>query len=79
MSGSRRGGTEITITGHGFSTKLDGNKVVVGDRNCTVQSATKERVKCVVDAEDQIVASIDPKHGNVGLKMTLKKLNSDLI
>jgi hypothetical protein len=47
-SGSLRGGTELTVTGQGFSTVSSQNKVRVGNHDCDVQSSTSTELKCVI-------------------------------
>ena len=44
--GSLAGGTEVTITGGGFSPRLASNSVLVAGRRCEVVSAALEQIVC---------------------------------
>lgn len=43
-------GNNIVISGTGFDTNNSGNKVTVGDKDCTVSSSTATQISCTTDA-----------------------------
>ena len=48
INGSKEGGTILTITGENFSTKKNGNQVLIGENQdyCVVQTATATELTC---------------------------------
>ena len=51
-SGPLTGGTEIQISGKGFSTKLGDITVTIGNQRCDVIHANYSAIKCVTPSSD---------------------------
>ncbi|XP_069478237.1 fibrocystin-L-like [Ambystoma mexicanum] len=68
QQGSLYGGTKITLTGDGFSTNPQENKVLLGSIPCTVTSSSETMLHCVTQsiANTQIVTN-GGKHRVYGL------------
>jgi len=47
LIGSLAGGTEVTITGEGFSETLSDNSVKIGSVDCVIKSSTSTTIKCI--------------------------------
>ena len=51
--GSRRGGTEVTVTGIGFAAKsMSDVSLWIGNRGCLVQSVTYTKIVCITTSTD---------------------------
>ncbi|XP_057684607.1 fibrocystin-L-like [Corythoichthys intestinalis] len=65
--GSLMGGTELTISGSGFSRNVSDNKVYLGDSECEVQVASEHELQCILQSQEEthIVTNqgVHPVHG----------------
>ncbi|XP_061682368.1 PKHD1 like 1, tandem duplicate 1 [Syngnathoides biaculeatus] len=65
--GSLMGGTQLTISGNGFSQNISDNKVYFGDSECEVRVASDTELRCVVQSQEEthIVTNqgVHPVHG----------------
>ncbi|XP_076157842.1 PKHD1 like 1, tandem duplicate 1 [Alosa pseudoharengus] len=50
LLGSLYGGSQLTISGSGFSANLEDNRVMLGDRSCRVTAASEHEIQCVVES-----------------------------
>ncbi|XP_062385127.1 fibrocystin-L-like [Sardina pilchardus] len=50
LVGSLYGGSQLTISGSGFSANLEDNSVMLGDRSCRVTAASDHEIQCVVES-----------------------------
>ncbi|KAG7457780.1 hypothetical protein MATL_G00230750 [Megalops atlanticus] len=53
VQGSLYGGTEVTITGSGFSPNMADNQVTMGSTLCRVTSASEHQLECVTEPEER--------------------------
>jgi len=54
-SGTAGGGTEITITGTGFSTTIEENRVTLDGIECVISAATATEITCTTGARPEFV------------------------
>nr|XP_061786823.1 fibrocystin-L-like [Nerophis lumbriciformis] len=52
-TGSLMGGTELTISGSGFSPNISDNTVSVGGSECEVKAASENELQCVLKSEER--------------------------
>uniref|UniRef100_A0A3Q2VVI1 PKHD1 like 1, tandem duplicate 2 n=1 Tax=Haplochromis burtoni TaxID=8153 RepID=A0A3Q2VVI1_HAPBU len=53
LFGSLMGGTELTVSGSGFSSNVSDNTVSVGNAACEVTAASENELQCVVQSEEK--------------------------
>ncbi|XP_030597029.1 PKHD1 like 1, tandem duplicate 1 [Archocentrus centrarchus] len=53
LFGSLLGGTELTVSGSGFSSNISDNTVSVGNTACEVTAASEKELRCVVQSEEK--------------------------
>ncbi|XP_054620387.1 fibrocystin-L-like isoform X2 [Dunckerocampus dactyliophorus] len=51
-TGSLLGGTDLTITGSGFSPNISDNTVFVGESECKVNAASENELRCVLQSQE---------------------------
>ncbi len=60
----------LTISGSGFSTTACQNEVMIGDKNCTVTSATENTITCLINTENNmaigVFAPVEVRVNNIG-------------
>ena len=80
-SGSANGGQFLTISGSGFDANPGSTKVIIGNKECNIDSITSEEVVCKTPPEngEDLTREVDAVAlypGNAGLKYELWFMNS---